>query len=908
VTDVLGRLKTALADRYAIERELGAGGMATVYLAHDLKHDRQVALKVLRQELTAALGAERFHREIQIAAKLQHPNILPLLDSGEAGGFLYYVMPFIEGQSLRERLAREGALPLSDTVRILRDVVDALTEAHAHGVVHRDIKPENIMVRGRHALVTDFGVAKAVSEATGRQTLTTAGVALGTPAYMAPEQASADPHLDHRVDIYAVGAVAYELLTGRPVFMGTTPQMVLSAHVTEAPQPITRYREAVPRALEALVMRCLAKQPADRWQSAEELLPQLEALATPSGGITPTDTQPIVARNRRALRVSWRAAAGALALVAVAALVIVALLWRGRGRRATELTRLQITSSGAASMPIISPDGSQIAYQAADCTAAQGCSYQLVVRDLATEAEQPIVRDAGWIAPLRYSPDGARILFTGFSLPGEGEGVFLISRIGGSVVRLSAMADSLVTAELWKGGVDFLPGGDTVLMQLGRELRSVLVAGGQVVHTVRLQSGLSATLLGVSGDGRWMVFQGANDFHRSAPLVLVDRNGRIVDSIAPPVWPGSARWSGPRTLLALQPAEETSGGLEHALLRWSVSPRTGRAGRPDTVLVALTQDAPDVSADGRSLVLAGLSSSETELWTVEPAAGGVLRPMRKVVGSTGALEGRVAADGRTVAYRVESAGPRGRSIGLVVEGFGGGHARPVTPLLPAAEVLDYTLANYGDHIYVSAPAGEGRTRVVAYDLEGGRSQPFAELPARGITTWAMPRGGLFWHTAELDTIHVLDAAGRPVARLPVPHPPGTAGRPLPGVSPDGTELAALYYEPAAGQQSQSGVALYALSLADGRARLVARTPAVSWQLPFWGDDGWIRVGMRTPSDPRWVIYRVRAKGGSFEREFAIPFDNPFYYSVSRDGRRWVVVRDGTRSDVVLVRNFDRVLR
>ena len=316
-------LAAALADRYRIERELGAGGMATVYLAHDLKHDRPVALKVLRQELAATLGSERFHREIHIAAKLQHPNILPLHDSGEAGGFLYYVMPFVEGQSLRERLAREGALPVSDAVRILRDVVDALTEAHAHGVVHRDIKPENIMLRGHHALVTDFGVAKAVSEATGRQTLTTAGVALGTPAYMAPEQASADPHLDHRVDIYAVGAVGYELLTGRPVFMGTTPQMVLSAHVTETPAPITKYRETVPRSLEALVLRCLEKKPADRWQSAEELLPQLEALATPSGGITPTDTQPILARGPARRRVPLAVGiAGAVVLLAAAGLAV----------------------------------------------------------------------------------------------------------------------------------------------------------------------------------------------------------------------------------------------------------------------------------------------------------------------------------------------------------------------------------------------------------------------------------------------------------------------------------------------------------------------------------------------------------------------------------------------------------
>ncbi len=295
MTDTFERLKAALADRYAIEHELGSGGMATVYLAEDLKHHRKVAVKVLRPDLAAALGAERFLREIEVAARLQHPHILPLHDSGEADGFLYYVMPYVEGESLRAKLAREGELPITDAVRILRDVVDALTDAHAHGVVHRDIKPDNVLLTKHHAVVTDFGVAKAVSEATGREKLTTAGVALGTPAYMAPEQAVADPHIDHRADIYAVGAVAYELLTGRPPFTGTTPQMILSAHVTEAPQPVTKDRHAVPPALAQLVMKCLEKKPADRWQSAEELLPQLEALATPSGGVTPTATTPVSA-------------------------------------------------------------------------------------------------------------------------------------------------------------------------------------------------------------------------------------------------------------------------------------------------------------------------------------------------------------------------------------------------------------------------------------------------------------------------------------------------------------------------------------------------------------------------------------------------------------------------------------
>jgi eukaryotic-like serine/threonine-protein kinase len=304
------RLQHALGSAYQIERELGQGGMATVYLADDLKHQRKVAVKVLRPELAAALGADRFTREIRIAARLQHPHILPLLDSGQAEGFLYYVMPYVDGQSLRDRIAREGELPVHEAVRLLVEVVDALTFAHSQGVVHRDIKPDNILLSGRHALVMDFGVAKAVSEATGRQTLTTAGVAIGTPAYMAPEQATADPNIDHRVDIYAIGVMAYELLTGRTPFAGLTPQQMLAAHVTESPAPMTRYRPSLSPALSSVVMRCLAKHPADRWQTAQELLSQLEPLVTPSGGVTPTETRPVPAVTRPPARRATRIAIG----------------------------------------------------------------------------------------------------------------------------------------------------------------------------------------------------------------------------------------------------------------------------------------------------------------------------------------------------------------------------------------------------------------------------------------------------------------------------------------------------------------------------------------------------------------------------------------------------------------------
>jgi serine/threonine-protein kinase len=296
----LDRLQSALAGTYTIEREVGAGGMATVYLASDLKHGRQVALKVLRAELTAAMGTDRFPREIQIIAQLQHPHIVPLYDSGEAGGFLYYVMPFVDGESLRARLAHGGPMSVNESVRLLREITDALSYAHARGIVHRDIKPDNVMLSGRHAAVTDFGVAKALRASAG-ESLTTVGIAVGTPQYMAPEQATADENIDQRVDIYALGVLGYEMLTGKPLFDAATSQGQLMAHVLETPTDIRVRRAEISEALAATLLKCVAKDPADRWQSADELLAQLDQIAsTPSGGVTPTTTRPFKAAAKSA--------------------------------------------------------------------------------------------------------------------------------------------------------------------------------------------------------------------------------------------------------------------------------------------------------------------------------------------------------------------------------------------------------------------------------------------------------------------------------------------------------------------------------------------------------------------------------------------------------------------------------
>ncbi len=305
-------LTAELDGRYRVERELGAGGMAVVYLAFDLRHERQVAIKIMREDVAEGLSRERFLREIRIAAKIQHPHVLPLFDSGVAGGLLYYVMPFVDGESLRDRLSRTPQLPLADAVRILRDIVDALSEAHAHGVVHRDLKPENVLLRGSSAMVADFGIAKALSASTiadGTATLTRAGNALGTPAYMAPEQISADPTLDHRADLYAWGCVAYEVLTGVAPFAHANAAAIFTAHLTATPSPILARRADVPPALADLVHRTLAKDPDDRPQSASEVLAILSMTA--DGGV----------RRVRGRGARWRSAvlAGAVLLLVLVA-------------------------------------------------------------------------------------------------------------------------------------------------------------------------------------------------------------------------------------------------------------------------------------------------------------------------------------------------------------------------------------------------------------------------------------------------------------------------------------------------------------------------------------------------------------------------------------------------------------
>jgi serine/threonine-protein kinase len=410
VPDLLNRLQAALADRYRLDRELGAGGMATVYLAHDVRHGRSVALKLLRPELAAVIGAERFLAEIRTTANLQHPHILPLFDSGEADGFLFYVMPFVEGESLRERLNREKQLPVADAVRIASEVASALDYAHRHGVIHRDIKPENILLHDGQALVADFGIALAASKAGGSR-MTETGMSLGTPHYMSPEQAMGEREIGPRSDVYALGAVTYEMLAGDPPFLGSTAQAIVAKVITEKAPPLTAVRDTVPPPVAAAIHQALAKLPADRFASAAEYAAAL-AGRVPVGA-DPADLARTVATEVRRPAAGRARAAFPWVLLGVAGLAIVGLLARAPAPASpTEPVRFSLQLPGTQRLnlsnplPAFSPDGRRLALP----VTVAGRPV-IVRRDLGRMETEPVKGTEDGELPF-FSPDGTWIGFT----------------------------------------------------------------------------------------------------------------------------------------------------------------------------------------------------------------------------------------------------------------------------------------------------------------------------------------------------------------------------------------------------------------------------------------------------------------------------------------------------------------
>ena len=516
--ELLDRLQLALADRYRLDREIGQGGMAIVYLAEDLRHGRKVAIKVLHPELSAVLGGERFLAEIKVTANLQHPHILGLIDSGEAGGLLYYVMPFVPGESLRARLARERQLPVEEALRLTREVASALDYAHRQGVVHRDIKPENTLLQDGAALVADFGIALAVHQAGGNR-MTQTGMSLGTPAYMSPEQAMGEREIGARSDVYALGAMSYEMLAGEPPFTGPSSQAIVAKVLTEQPPPLRPKRPTVSPAVEAAILTALQKLPADRWGSAREFSEALSGAGQQRSGAEPTvvlRTTGAKARGRTGARVvPWIGWALAAVLAGLFAWVL------SRPRVELPPSRLAILvpglgGSGASSAQrhvAFLPDGETVVY----AVGASDGTMRLMRQALDAEAGTPIENAVQMGSPL-VSPDGRSIVGSQavkrqvLRLPLEGGTPELITASGVTTEAAAFAPDGT----LWysnDAGLGVVSGDSLVpKLQKGGYLLQQVLPDGRTALTVRtrigntagplmlvdLQTGAETTLLGAA--------------------------------------------------------------------------------------------------------------------------------------------------------------------------------------------------------------------------------------------------------------------------------------------------------------------------------------------------------------------------------------------------------------------------
>ncbi|MEO5824611.1 MAG: protein kinase [Gemmatimonadales bacterium] len=650
-------MPTVLAGRYRVEHEVGHGGMAIVYLARDLKHGRDVAVKVVRPELAAALGRERFLREIEIAARLRHPHIVPLYDSGEfaidaeegapQASLLYYVMPYEVGHSLRDRLEQEGPMPVHDVVLIVRDVCEALAHAHQHGIVHRDIKPDNVLLSAQHALVTDFGVAHAATEATVQAAGVVGSTPFGTPVYMAPEQASRQAHVDHRADIYAVGVLAYELLAGHPPIEPEDPLTRPSGHVARAIGELRSLRPDVSEDLAGLIARCLAAQPADRWQSADALL-----AALPTGTVARALAAERAPRRVWAKPAQWLTAILSGVGVLTAATFALLAVTSSRHRADEAPMRLgiskRITSEpGLEVQPSISADGRHVAY-----ATGNSLRMRIAVRPVADGRSRWLTADSTmneWLP--RWSPDGTRILFL------AGGGVFSASAAGGPVrEEVSPRPGAIVLSATWSGDgreIAYTRGDSLLARTVGSE-ETRLITTVRDLHSCRWSPD-GFRLACVSGNAYYVTVGATSGigpmFGNLAPsrIVLVSAAGGRPESVTDssslhqsPAWSRDGQTlyyvsnrEGPRDIYAVD---------VRSVAR---SPRV-----PVRVTTGLNAQSLDFQADGSRLVYAKYESI-ANIWALPIPASQPGSSTSGVPMTSGnqTIEGvRVSTDGRWLLY------------------------------------------------------------------------------------------------------------------------------------------------------------------------------------------------------------------------------------------------------------------
>jgi serine/threonine protein kinase len=875
------RFAAALASRYRLEREIGQGGMATVWLARDLRHDRDVALKLLRPELTAILGAERFLNEIRINARLDHPHILTLIDSGADEGLLWYVVPFIRGESLRQRIERERQLGIEDAVGIARQVASALEYAHRQGVIHRDIKPENILLHEGEAVLADFGIALALRQAGGNR-LTETGLSLGTPQYMSPEQATGDRQLDARSDVYSLGAVLYEMLTGEPPHTGATVQAVIAKLMTERPTPVRTVRDTVTPALDSAVMRALAKVPADRFASAADFSRALESASR----AVEVASRPAVQPSSRRF---WIPAA------LVAALAIAAVAWMASRRAVApssrplaEPTRTQFTFTGDVTNPSISPDGQRLAFVREACDAAGICNQSLVVQDMRGAGAQTLLQGWAGLYSARWSPDGRWLLVMGTD-PASRFGTFLLPSLGGAHRFVGPAADFL-------GSPDTL----LVLPEPDRSSgttwwRVVTTADGVVRDSIPVRlDGFSIPGVGAAPNGR-LIAAGATRSGENEEFLLIDRTGATRDRwTLPEMTLQGGAWEASDRVLSLM-VERRPGGSRY-LMRIRIDPARARM-VGDPVRLARLADGDEgplsLSADGQRLALVG-TTTRRRIYTLRMDPRTRLpRVEREVAAFTGDAFAQVTPSGTGIAIITPTAGFPDRST-ILLQPFAGGPDEVLVP--PTDSITNWEWSPDKDVLYFATPGDSGlainevdastRRRRVVGSVPGARPGALTDFePLQG--------GGLAW-LRQRDPLVYYQLPGEPPRQLEAP----STGITFTSSAPGGFGLAMAGYSLPGGDS----IRIFVADLKSRSVRRVwdgvAENVAVAWM-----PDGTLYATLTERQGTRagWTIY---TDGRPPVRHGLVPFARATY-RITADGTRGSVAVTDTRTDAWLLTGWDR---
>ncbi|HEX3273312.1 MAG TPA: protein kinase [Gemmatimonadales bacterium] len=827
----LTRLTTALEQRYRIERELGAGGMATVFLATDLKHDREVALKVLRPELGAVLGVERFLAEIKITARLDHPHILTLIDSGAEGGFLYYVLPFVRGESLRDKLNREHQLGLDEALAITRQVASALDYAHRHGVVHRDIKPENILLLEGEAMLADFGIALAVSEAGGNR-LTETGLSLGTPQYMSPEQATGDRLLDARSDVYSLAAVLYEMLAGEPPVTGPTAQAMIAKLMTERSVHLRVVRSSVPEAVDAAVAKALDKTPADRFASAGDFARALDLRTVTGSGAGAAGTPTVVVPAPRARRRLGLVLAVVLLAAAVAAGALVA-----RSRRAAPAVasyalrdRTQLTFSGTVFVSAMSGDGKQLAFVTHNCGAG-GCSYAVDLQDVGGTATHRVLDGATAAYGLEWSPDRRNLIFIGTI--DRRWGFYLLSALGGPPRYLGASA-----AMFWAGGDSLLVGPQSAGSDSVFQVRVTSIDGTVRDSIAVAGPGLGLQALSVSPGGRWivaLVIQGSRGLWQ-----VLDRSGTVADRVV-----NSCTCGGRITRDALWLTRSGQGA--ESIVRIGLDPATGKlAERQDTLLTG-TFNNFSVTADGATLVIDD-GAPDYSLWALDlpDAVKGKFADARRRFTTSTFIEAMLSPDGSRllVARRVPTgAGASDRRFSVLP--FAGG-SETVLNIPGGAD-----RASWADSVTLrvvrQVPTG---TRVGLLDVRTGAvSRPLTIADSLVADVRPVPDGWA-WIPSSKDRVRI-ERGGK---TLEIPKPAWFGELNRLAVDPAGERVAMAGWN--AGTYDSIGVAV--VPVAGGTPAFWTADAAEGGDLTWLGDGSLLFAPRDTPESA--VLFKLAGPG------------------------------------------------